>query len=159
MRALMLIFTCAVFLFAACDDNRVFETNQDFEQQAWMSGHKPEFEVNIPDTITRYNIYFNLRNSLSYPFSRIFFSYYLEDSLGLVLSKKMVDYVVFDPKTGKPAGTSGLGDIYDHQIPLVENHQFPYPGVHRIKLEQFMRTDTLSGVMAVGVRVEKSIKE
>ena len=155
----MLIFTCAVFFFAACDDNRVFDKNLDFEQQAWMSGHKPEFEINIPDTTARYNIYFNLRNSLSYPFSRIFFTYYLEDSLGLVLNKQLMNYVVFDPKTGKPSGNSGLGDIYDHQVPLVQNHEFPYAGVHRIKLEHFMRTDTLAGVLAVGVRVERSATE
>jgi gliding motility-associated lipoprotein GldH len=159
MRSLMLIFICAVFLFAACDDNRVFEKNLDFEQQAWMSGHKPEFEVNIPDTTTGYNVYFNLRTSVDYPYSRIFFTYYLEDSLGLVLNKKLIDYIVFDPKTGKPQGTSGLGDIYDHQVPLIENHHFPYAGTHRIKFEQFMRPDTLLGVFAVGVRVEKYLKK
>jgi gliding motility-associated lipoprotein GldH len=156
MRNLVLIFICAAW-FTACDDTRVFEKNLDFEQQAWMSGHKPEFEINIPDTATAYNVYCNLRTSVDYPFSRIFFTYYLEDSLGLVFSKKLVDYMVFDPQTGKPNGSSGLGDIFDHQVPLVNQHRFPYAGTHRIKFEQFMRTDTLAGVFAVGVRVEKSV--
>jgi gliding motility-associated lipoprotein GldH len=155
MRRLMLIFISAVFLLTACDDTRVFEKNLDCEQQAWMSGHKPEFEINIPDTTTFYNVYFNLRTGVDYPYSRIFFTYYLEDSLGLVLSKKLVDYMVFDPKTGKPQGSSGLGDIFDHQVPLVRKHRFPYAGTHRVKFEQFMRADTLAGVFAVGVRVEK----
>lgn len=154
MRLVFYFVLIAVFV-TACDDTRVYEKNIDFEHQAWMVGHKPEFEFLIHDTTQKYNIYCTVRNSVSYPFSRIFFTYYLQDSIGLVLKKNLVNYTLFDPKTGEPEGTSGLGDIYDHQIPLVSNHKFPDPGTHKIKFEQFMRKDTLDGVLAVGVRVEK----
>jgi gliding motility-associated lipoprotein GldH len=158
MRTVLLMFISALILIA-CDENRVYEKNLDFENHAWMSGHKPEFEFQIADTSQAYNLYFNFRNSISYPYSRIFFTWYLQDSIGLVLEKKLVDYMVFDPKTGAPQGKSGLGDIYDQQVPIVTNHHFPYKGTHKIKFEQFMRKDTLAGVMAVGVRVEKQVTE
>ena len=59
-------------------------------------------------------------------------------------------------KTGKPFGTSGLGDIYDHRFELLKDYQFPTRGKYRIKLEQMMRMDTLHGILAVGVRVENN---
>lgn len=157
MRTVFLIFISAL-VFIACDDKRVFEKNLDFENQAWMMAHKPEFEFQVDDTTVNYNLYFNLRNSVSYPYSRIFFTYYLQDSLGLVVDKKLMDFTVFDPKTGKPEGTSGLGDIYDHRIPILMHHHFPYSGTHKVKFEQFMRKDTLAGVMAVGLRVERDVQ-
>jgi gliding motility-associated lipoprotein GldH len=154
MRVVVAILISAV-CFTSCDDTRVYEKNTDFEQSAWMASFKPEFDFKVPDTAQRYNLYCNIRNSVAYPYSRIFFNYYLQDSIGLTLNKELVNYTLFDARTGKPAGTSGLGDIYDHQIPIRKNHKFPYAGTHKIKFEQFMRKDTLDGVFAVGVRVER----
>jgi gliding motility-associated lipoprotein GldH len=156
MRIVILFFVAAALL-AACDESRVYEKNIDFEHRAWMMGHKPEFEFDIADTAVSYNLYCNVRNSLSYPFSRLFLTYYLQDSIGKVFQQKLVTRMMFDPKTGKPEGSSGLGDIYDHQLMLIKGHKFPYRGKHKIKFEQFMRQDTLAGILAIGVRVEKNI--
>jgi gliding motility-associated lipoprotein GldH len=150
------LFLAGAMLFSACDDSRVYEKNQDFEHRAWIVSQQPEFEFEINDTVQRYNIYCNIRNSVSYPYSRLFLTYYLEDSTGKVFQKKLIDHLLFDPKTGEPHGTSGLGDIFDHRAPVLQNHRFPYPGKHKIKLEQFMRQDSLSGILAVGVRIEKT---
>jgi gliding motility-associated lipoprotein GldH len=70
----------------------------------------------------------------------------------------MINSFLFDEKTGKPNGNSGLGDIYDQQFLLLKDYAFTQPGDYTIQFEQFMRTDSLQGVLAIGVRVEKSIK-
>jgi gliding motility-associated lipoprotein GldH len=67
----------------------------------------------------------------------------------------MTEYL-FDAKTGKPFGKSGIGDLYDHRFLLLKNYQFKSKGKYRMKFEQFMRTDTLPGILAVGLRVERS---
>jgi gliding motility-associated lipoprotein GldH len=154
MRILAVVLV-TIFVLAACDNSRIYEKNTDLEQQMWMSGYKPEFDFRITDTTLRYNLFCNIRNSVDYPYSRIFFTYYLQDSIGLTLKKDLINYTLFDAKSGKPEGSSGLGDIYDQQIPILKNHKFPYQGTHKIKFEQFMRKDTLDGIFAVGVRVEK----
>ena len=64
---------------------------------------------------------------------------------------------LFDAKTGKPSGKSGIGDLYDHRFLLLQNYQFPKPGKYKIVLEQFMRMDTLPGIVAIGIRVEKAV--
>jgi gliding motility-associated lipoprotein GldH len=153
------VFALAGMLLLACDDSRVYEKNVDFDQHMWLVGHKPEFDFQIADTTQPYNLYCNIRNSVAYPYSRLFFTYYLQDSIGLTLKKDLVNYTLFDAKTGKPEGASGLGDIYDQQIPILKNHKFSYVGTHKIKFEQFMRRDSLEGIFAVGVRIEKAVNE
>lgn len=155
MRSFFGFTVIIVFLFS-CDENRVYEKNVDFNSRHWLANEKPEFEFEVTDTQQSYNLYCNVRNSLDYPYARIFITYYLQDSSGTAMEKQLVRQLLFDDKTGEPQGESGLGDIYDHRIPLKRNYQFPYAGRYKISFEQFMRTDTLSGVLAVGLRVEKN---
>jgi gliding motility-associated lipoprotein GldH len=158
MKKIFTFFILAAGL-SACDGNRVYDQVIDFEDRQWRVTDQPVFEFNIPDTAIHYDLYCNLRNSVSYPYSRLFINYYLEDSTGTVLQKKMTHVFLFDSQTGKPQGSSGLGDIYDHRIPLLNKHHFPYSGKYKMKLEQYMRTDSLQGVLAVGLRVEKNLEE
>ena len=72
-----------------------------------------------------------------------------------MLKEELREYNFFDPKTGEPFG-SGLGDLFDHKIPLEENFQFQNSGEYTIELQQFMRMDTLPFVLSVGARVEFS---
>ena len=145
-----------VLLAVSCDEERVYENNFDFDTRYWPVNEKPGFEFEITDTIQTYNLYCNVRNSLDYPYARIFITYSLSDSSGSILAQDMVQQMLFNDKTGEPLGESGLGDIYHHRIPVTMHHQFPYRGKYKVSFEQFMRTDTLSGVLAVGLRVEKA---
>ena len=147
------------FFFLSCDDQRVYERNIDLNSRFWPVSEKPEFEFEITDPNQSYNLYCNVRNSLDYPYARIFITYYLQDSAGVTLEKDLVRQLLFDEKTGEPFGESGLGDLYDHRIPLKQNYRFPYSGKYRMIFEQFMRTDSLAGVLAVGLRVEKARSE
>jgi gliding motility-associated lipoprotein GldH len=149
-------FTIIAIFVVACDESRVYEKNIDFNSRHWLVSERPEFEFEINDTLQSYNLYCNVRNSLDYPFARIFITYYLQDSSGATLEKQMVRELLFDDKTGEPRGESGLGDIYDHNIPLKTNYRFPYSGKYSMDFEQFMRTDTLAGILAVGLRVERN---
>lgn len=158
MRVLFLVCLIGVVLFA-CDESRVYEQNTDFHERYWMVNEEPEFEFTIEQPADSYTLYGNIRNSISYPYARIFFNYHLQDSTGADVETKLVSQHLFDAKTGKPFGDSGLGDIYDHSVPLLTNYQFKHRGRYKIKLEQLMRVDTLKGILAVGVRIEKSSRE
>ena len=155
MRSIFGFAIITVFLLS-CDDERLYEKNTDFNSRFWFVNEKPEFEFEIPDSLQTYNLYCNVRNSLDYPYARIFLTYHLQDSSGTLLEKKLVSHMLFDEKTGEPFGESGLGDLYDHRILLKENQHFPYSGKFRIAFEQYMRTDTLAGILAVGLRVERA---
>lgn len=155
MRIILLLCITTLFL-TGCDDNRVFEEITDLESREWLVAEKPEFEFVINNPGAQYNLYCNIRNSVSYPYSRFFFTYYLEDSAGVEMKRALMTEYLFDAKTGKPFGKSGIGDLYDHRFLLLKNYQFKSKGKYRMKFEQFMRTDTLPGILAVGLRVERS---
>jgi gliding motility-associated lipoprotein GldH len=155
---ILIALSLAAILLAACDDTRVYEQISDFENRQWISADKPQFEFIIDDINQRYNLYSDIRNSVSYPYSRFFFTYYLRDSTGSNVQKSLITEYLFDAKTGKPYGKSGIGDLYDHRFLLLENYQFQYPGKYQVIFEQFMRMDTLPGIMSVGLRVERAEK-
>jgi len=152
-KVLGFIFIASVF--SSCDENRLYEDYKDFEQRSWPVTELPQFEFSIADTQRAYNVYCNLRNSVSYPFSDFRFTYYLKDSVGNMLQSKLMIQYLFDKKSGKPFGESGLGDIYDHQFLILKNHKFKRSGKYSVVFEQFMRTEQLEGVLAVGLRVER----
>ena len=157
MRILLFAFFTATIL-VACDESRVYEKNVDFDQRFWAAQDTAEYEFQIADNNVNYNLYCDIRNSVSYPWSRIFFNYSLVDSNGVVLAKKLTEKLLFDPKTGKPEGSSGLGDIYDHRIKVIDNFKFPGPGKYKMKFDQATRSDSLQGILAVGLRVEKVVE-
>jgi gliding motility-associated lipoprotein GldH len=148
------LFFLFAFLAWGCDRDRLYEKNHDFENRAWLADDEPAFAFEVPDTLMAYNLYCNIRNSVDYPYSRIFINYSLQDSSGTPVSKNMISAFLFEEKTGKPLGSSGLGDVYDQQVLMLKNYRFKAPGTYRMKLGQFMRTDTLSGILAVGLRLE-----
>lgn len=155
MRIVIVSLLCAALL-AACHNDRVFERNEDLNDRVWSVDNKPAFDFVIEDTTIKYNLYCNIRNEVSYPKANLYFTYYLKDSTGVQLEKKLITEFLFDKKTGKPFGKSGLGDIYDHQILILKNYKFKRISQYTVSFEQFMRADTLQGIIAVGLRVEKA---
>lgn len=140
--------------FFSCDSTRVYEENYDFDEPYWYKETVPEFTFSIEDTSSDYNILINIRNGFDYPFYNLYYEYELKDSVGSIISKDMQELILFDAKTGEPYG-SGLGDLFDHQEPVLEGFKFSYPGEYTIAFTHFMRPDTLPLILSVGARVEK----
>ncbi len=151
-----LFLIVAIVLFVGCDGSRLFEDHKDFKNRVWAATDTAHFSFRIADTGQPYNLYYTVRNSIDYPYSRLFVNYVLKDSTGNVLAEKLSTRYLFDAKTGKPFGRSGLGDVYDHREPLLTNHEFEQAGTYSLDLIQFMRLDTLPGILSIGARVEVS---
>ena len=147
----------SIFSFTSCDENRVFDENYDFEQKVWLNDTVPSFEFEISDTDQTYNLLWNVRNTIDFPYRNLYVTYYLEDTLGRRLSTDLHNMMLFDSKSGKPYG-SGMGDIFSHQIMALPGYRFDTAGVYRIRLEQYMRTDSLKNILSIGVRVEENIE-
>src|SRR5882672_409035 len=143
-------------LLCGCDSKRIFEDNVEFRDRNWKIAEPVQFEFQIDDASKKYNLLMNIRNSLDYPYARIFVNYDLQKQDNSSLNKKMISEYLFDQKTGKPFGASGIGDIYDHQFPILKSYSFEKAGAYKITLNQFMRMDTIPGILAVGIRVEKA---
>lgn len=151
MRTLTLIVL--FFVLISCDSSRIYEDYSDLEEGFWHMDSIQSFSFEIKDPEKEYNILATFRNGSRYPFYNIYFQYTLLDSTKNTVDQQLKEFNFFDPKTGEPYG-SGLGDLFDHAVPLEENYQFEYAGTYSIQLQQFMRMDTLPFIMSVGARVE-----
>ena len=144
----------SALLIAGCDPARVYETNYDMKNGQWLLSDSLSFNITVPDTSKTYNVFLNIRNTIDFETARLFVQYQLADST-MVIRKRLVEYNLFDRKTGEPFGDSGLGNIYSHQILLEHGIRFHNNGSYAITLNHMMRSDTLAEIRSVGIRVEQ----
>lgn len=147
-----------LLICVSCDSTRLFEENKDLANNQWIQKDTITFSFNIRDLGKKYNVYSNIRNTSDYPYARFFFNYTIKDSTGAVLNNDLKSVYLFDAKTGKPFGTTGIGDVFDHRVSLLENYIFKYNGRYTISLDQQMRLDTLAGISSVGFRLEEVVE-
>ena len=140
---------------SGCDKKTVFNQNKDFADAQWLINNECAFEVEILDTNMAYNLYYNVRNNLTYPYYNLYVTRYLLDDKGKIINEKLDEIFIADEKTGKPTG-SGLGDIYDHKVAFAKNYKFPKAGKYTIKVKQFMRQNPLPDVLSFGIAIEKA---
>jgi len=153
---LLPLISLICFLFQ-CNADRVYESNVDFEDRIWLAEATQRFIFTVPDSISSYNVYCNIRNTLDYPNYNLYLKYWMYDSLGLPLKSDLINIELFNPKSGFPNGKSGLGDIFSHQVPILQEYNFKYSGNYTVVLQHFMRNDTLREVISVGVKLERAI--
>lgn len=151
------LFPMISFAFYACDSQRVFESYRDLRERKWADSQAISFEFTIPEAQTPYHLYYNIRNTLSYPYYNLYVVYELKDSTGKIISEKMIENNLMHPKTGEPYG-KGIGDLFDHRFPLLTNYRFPKSGKYTLYLRQYMRMKELPEIVAVGCRIESAVE-
>lgn len=138
----------------ACGSNTVIDEQSDIKEGLWHLDSLVAFQFEIEDTTSSYQIQYNVRYAVDYPYYNLFLKYYLEDSAGEMLSSELQELILFDKKTGDPLG-DGLGDLFDRGVPVFEDQKFPYAGTYNFKVKQFMRMEHLPGILSFGLKVQK----
>jgi gliding motility-associated lipoprotein GldH len=148
-------FVLLLGLMACNDPNVLFKDNADIEGAAWYVKNTPTFRFQVTDASQPYDIYYTLRNNLTYPYYNLYLTRYLTDERGKELESRLDELILMDPKTGKPRG-KGLGDMYDNKVLMKRAYRFPKSGTYTFRLKQYMRQDPLPDIVSVGISVEKS---
>ncbi len=147
-----LVISILILIMGSCDPNRVYDRNVSVNPEGWMPRDLKEFQVEITDTISIYNLYIHLRHTNDYPFSNIYFFIQTRFPDGQ-LYQDTVEYILANP-SGKWLG-KGLGKIKDNRYPFRKGIHFPGKGVYRFSIQQAMREKYLKGVHDVGLRIER----
>ncbi len=142
-------------LFSSCDKSRVYEKDVKIPKFEWDMNNPLTFEVPITDTISSYNMYFNIRNASGYSFSNLFLFFTVRAPDGK-RERDTVEIKLAD-ETGRWLG-SGLGDIWDNKVLFKENFRFPVSGTYFFEMEQAMRVNPLLYIMDAGIRIEYAEK-
>lgn len=148
-------FFVAAMFFTACDSKRYFEENKPIEKGNWQSVEKARFDVQITDTLSTYNFFLNVRNSVDYSFSNLYLFIRTTNPAGKkaqdTIECQLADY------TGKWLG-SGSGSLKFNRFLIQKGVSFRKKGHYTFEIEQAMRVKELKGIMDIGIRIEKNPK-
>lgn len=140
-------------LLTSCDPSKLYETNTPVKGEKWAYDDIKSYTVEVKDTVTRYNIYINLRHSFQFDWRNV----YVQVGTQLPDGKKMekrVNLPLCEPD-GKWYG-SCLGDNCDVPVMIQHDARFPMPGKYTFTLRQDMRVNPLEKIKSVGLRIEKA---
>ena len=154
----ILVLVVLFFLVLACDSKGVYDVYKPLPDK-WHKDSLVTFDIDVPDTTNNYNLFINLRNNGSYPFSNI----YLITEMTFPNHSKVTDTLEYEmtTPTGEWLGT-GFSEIKENKLWYKENIKFPISGVSTIKIGHAMRkngnelgVEELDGITNVGFRIEK----
>ncbi|HCY42792.1 MAG TPA: gliding motility lipoprotein GldH [Prolixibacteraceae bacterium] len=150
------IFIAGILLITgivSCDRKRVFEAYKTLDNNGWNKDSVVIFDVALSDTIRNHNLYVNIRNKGTYPYSNL----WLFLSVGSPDGKMITDTVEFSlaEASGRWKG-SGIGDLHDNQILYKSSVYFPHKGNYTFHIKQGMRDNVLPGIRDIGFRIEKT---
>jgi len=149
------VLVLILFILNSCDKSRIYEQNFDFPDNKWEENKELIFDFEVPDHRQMYNVLYNVRYSVDYPFYNLYIKYNLLDSAGTEINQKLQGMDLMDSKTGKPFG-KGVSGVYDYRILALPGYIFPYSGKYKIKVRQYMRQNPLPNIYSFGLRLEKA---
>lgn len=142
----------------SCNSNAIYDQYQAIDNHKWSSNNKIEFIVNNIDTISKKNVFINIRNNKTYEFSSIFLIAKIEFPKGLRVIDTL-EYEMADAQ-GKWLGT-GYTNIKENKLFYKENVIFKDTGVYKFSIQQVTRSihdiegkNPLQGITDVGLSIE-----
>ena len=145
-----LIFSLVAGIIS-CDRKRVFESYSRLNENGWNKDSVVVFHAQLTDTIKNHNLYVNIRNKGTYPYSNLWLFMTIQSPDG-VSRTDTVEFSLAEP-SGKWKG-SGIGGLHDNQILYKNSVFFPHKGNYTFQLKQGMRDNVLQGIQDIGIRIE-----
>ena len=149
-----------ILIIVSCSKNRVFDEYRSMKDAKWHKDTVINFSFSSIDTISKNNIYINLRNNKDYEFSNLFLivgiefpnNYHIVDTLEYEMTSA----------NGNFLGT-GMTDVKENILEYKTNVSFPYKGNYNIHVQHAMRKTRkidglihLNGITDVGLQIVKS---
>lgn len=150
LRLFFLLVPCTLCL-VTCTTADLYEKTVPLPDHEWKGTYKPEFEFTIKDTASLYQVFFVMRHTEKYNYNNIWINLYSQQP-GDTLRKAPFELQLATNEKGWLA--SGMDDIYEHRIQLIQPVRFK-AGTYKLILENIMREDPLQHVLNVGIRIEK----
>ena len=158
MRKLFIIIISSLSIIS-CNDAAVFDSYKPISKSQWHKDSIIKFTFDPIDTLSKNNVYINLRNNIDYEYSNLF----LIVGIDFPNNNKIIDTLEYEmvDVTGKFLGT-GFTDLKENKLEYKTGVVFPTTGTYTITVQQAMRKNgaikginLLQGVTDVGLRIEK----
>ncbi len=159
MRKITIIIIVLLSIIS-CNDTTVFDTYKSISKSQWHKDSIINFTFQPIDTLSKNNMYINLRNNNDYQYSNL----YLIIGTDFPNNSRVVDTLEYEmaDAEGKFLG-SGFTDLKENKLEYKTNVVFPTTGTYTISVQHAMRKSgsvdgimLLDGVTDVGLRIEKT---
>ena len=151
-----------VVVFTSCDSNIVFSDTKSLDGY-WGVSEVVEFKLPEIDSLKKYNLFLNIRNTNEYKFNNIF----LIVSMNFPHGKTITDTLEY--RMANPDGSwigQGIGGVKENKLWYKEQVRFSEEGNYTIDITQAMRNNgalegvtKLEGITDVGVSIEEASKQ
>lgn len=145
----MVSILLATMLFS-CSNNTLYNESFTLPEYGWDKNNAVGFSVDVPDSLAIFNFAINIRNTTEYRYSNLYVFLITEFPNGNV-SRDTLEILLADIN-GSWLG-KGWGNTKENNITLRENLRFPESGMYNFYIQQAMRTDTLTGISDVGIKI------
>ena len=145
---------CVAAGMSACTGDAFYRRVETLSDDQWVRGKACPFEVEAVDTVTRYDVYVDLRTSDGYPWREIYLIGQVCDTAQSVLQYDTLRCELFDAK-GEATG-HGLSNVKENGVLWLRDFRFPAPGRYGFSVRHGMRNVELQGVSSVGIRIQMS---
>jgi gliding motility-associated lipoprotein GldH len=145
------IFILILFSIYSCDNsNYLFRESVSFKNEIWTVSEKIPFQFSVSDTLKKYKIGFDIHYTDAYSQQNMYVFLHTIFPNGM----RMHDTIPIDlfSLEGKPLGKGSKIIKLQRYFSRV---QFPITGQYTMVLEQAMRTDTLSGIVSMGLCISE----
>ncbi|ALM50750.1 gliding motility protein GldH [Flavobacterium psychrophilum] len=149
-----------VLLLVSCDKKRVFDEYKAING-SWKKDSIVSFSFDQKDTVSKYNLFINVRNNNSYPYNNMFLIVQLQQPGTQLTKVDTLEYQMANPD-GSLLG-DGFTDIKESKLWYKENVKFPKVGKYTVSIQQAVRksgevpgVEELDGVTDVGFRIEST---
>ncbi len=146
-------------LFLSCDSKGVFDQYENMSD-AWPIEDTAIFTFSQPTTSESYDLFVNVRNDNSYPFSNLFLLVEMNFPEGKAIADTL-EYEMARPN-GEWLG-KGFTDIKESKLWYKEGVRFPEEGTYQVHISHLMRKNgavegvkDLPGITDVGFRIERN---
>lgn len=157
IKSSLLIFGILLCL-TSCDDKRVFDEYASLNGK-WNKDSIVSFTFEQKDTVSKYDLFINIRNNNSYPYNNLFLIVEMEQPGTNIAKVDTLEYEMANPD-GSLMGL-GFSDVKESKLWYKEAISFPKPGEYRVNIKQAVRqagevtgVQELEGVTDVGFRIE-----
>ena len=139
-------------LLASCDSNVLYSEYERIDTDGWNASDAKTFIVEADDTASTYLCSIDLRNSINYQYSNIYFSIKTIYPDGSVAADTNIEFILAQPD-GRWLGKQS-GRYVDGRYPFCYFH-FPQNGLYMFYIQQAMRDTSLAGIKDLGLHIEK----
>lgn len=153
MKRITLLTLGILALLSACDRRVYYDSTRAVNEHGWLPAESVDFDVLAEDTTTVYNLLFEVRNSISYPYSNTFLFVQTTFPDGSV-AKDTLEVPLADAE-GRWLGKR-TGRYVDVRRYFFRNARFPMEGHYRFTVANGMRDSAIVGLKDIGLRIEYS---